>query len=121
MERVADGNPLGGRRKSGVDGEQPRPFAQGQDKRRRLGVGAIAKPYREPDPRDDFANASAEPPDYRFGAQLSFMSENVEQLIERAPHRTARQDEMRKLMRNREPSSPGVVTYLRGKGELELV
>ena len=69
-----------------MDGKQSRPFAQGQDKRRRLGFGLIAKPDSEPDPVDDLANPGTEPPDDRFAAQLSVIPENIEQLVERASH-----------------------------------
>lgn len=104
-----------------MDGEQPGPFAQGPDVRLCLGFGAAAKADREPNPRDDFANPGPEPPDDRFGAELSVIPENVEQLVERASHRTARQGDVSKLMRDRKASAPGIAAHIVGQRELKFV
>lgn len=83
-------------------GEQTCPFAQGKDKWWGIGIGAITKPDRERDPRDDFANPGAKPPDDGFRAQQSVIPEYVEKLVKCAPHGTTRQNDMRKLMCDRQ-------------------
>ncbi len=82
-------------------GEQPCPLAQGKDKWRGVGIGAIAKPDRERDPRDDFTDSCAKPPDDRFCAQQSVIPEYVEKLVQCASHGTTRQSDMRQFMCDR--------------------
>lgn len=104
-----------------MDGEQACPFEQGPNVRLCREFGTAAKADRKLNPRDDFANPSPEPPDDRFGTELIVIPENVEQLVERAPHRTARQGDVSKFMRDRKASAPGIAAHIVGQRELKFV
>lgn len=95
-----------------MDGEQRCPLAQGLGVRLCLGFNAAAKADREPNPGDDFANPGPEPPDDRFVAELSVTPENVEQPVERAPHGTARQGDVSKLICDCKASAPRIAAHI---------